>query len=495
MSILRYDYSHRMPFDVLLILFVPPVLLALLASLPALLVVDQYLHNTFDLGLYSQALKSLSFSDLNPWLSVYVTNVFNDHFDPILLVAAPLANLMEPRFAGVLAEWLFVSASTLAPYWLWRERRIDTMTALFAASYLVLNYSAVGAVGNPFHPTTWACLPMAFLATALVLNRFSIVVAALIALFACKEEFPFVGFAVGFLFLLRRELSRASVVIGISVAWLAFAMWLRPILFGPVTPYWEVTNGLFRDPLGAIFTAITQIDLIALGSTLAPILPLVVNAARRPFPTNTSIGLLALPPLGIRFLGGAWINQYLVPLAPLFLFTFLPSAGTGLGEQATRRHRAALILCFGLLAVTLIVPAARAALTYAGSVGVGPQSVDRARLVSIQSGIEFLFENKEGRALVGGNLTAPLAARDQIYHVGMIRRQAAIDAYEEGVFSGFRYVFVEKNAELRETWPLTGEDYRKRIEGWRATPGAQVIIDDPYVFLAEGSFSDELGPF
>ncbi|MCK8500257.1 MULTISPECIES: DUF2079 domain-containing protein [Myxococcus] len=72
----------------------------------------------FDLGIYSQAVARLSLAQPNPWISARQVFIFNDHFDPILWVAHPLARLLPPMWAALVVEALFVLLTVAPLLWL-----------------------------------------------------------------------------------------------------------------------------------------------------------------------------------------------------------------------------------------------------------------------------------------------------------------------------------------------------------------------------------------
>ena len=86
--------------------------------------------------------------------------------------------------------------------------------------------------------------------------------------------------------------------------------------------------------------------------------------------------------------------------------------------------------------------------------------------------------------LVNGNLVPRLVTRPEVYQIAGPHDPAA---------HAFRYVFLEKPPR-GITWPLTPDDYRRLLAEWRATPSVRLLIDDEYVFLAEGEFRDSPRP-
>ncbi len=239
-----------------------PVVLARIAA-------DDF--SNYDLGIYSQALYLLSWHDPNPWLTVRNINVFNDHFDPILWVAAPLAKVFEPAYAGALFEMAAVLASPTAVVWLWRRGQMSAPSAAVATAYMLHNRGTINAVLYPIHPTTWAILPFAWVGAAIVADRRGGLLAALLILFCCKEEFAAVGLMAAALYACRGEFRFPPPLATFSAAWMAGVVFLRPALLGPVQDY--VSGRLFGSGGGvvAIRTRLVGDQLSAAGARRAPL--------------------------------------------------------------------------------------------------------------------------------------------------------------------------------------------------------------------------------
>ena len=91
---------------------------------PVWLRAARYCYSNYDFGIYVQALARLSPSDLNPWLSGRQIHIFNDHFDPVLLLVQPLADVLPPFQAGLLAEALLGLLAVGPALWLHATKRL-----------------------------------------------------------------------------------------------------------------------------------------------------------------------------------------------------------------------------------------------------------------------------------------------------------------------------------------------------------------------------------
>ncbi len=460
----------------LLIVFWEPIVLGRLAA--------DFYHN-YDLGIYSQAIYKISWSDPNPWLSLRHCHIFNDHFDPILCVAAPLAKLVEPALAGIAVELLFVASAPLAVVWLWKRERVAAQWAAVAIVYLLHNRATIAAIDYPFHPTTWAMAPFAWLVAGILADKRGVVLAALVALMSCKEEFPLVGFMAAMLYAGRREFRFASLLAGCAALWLAGVVWLRPWLLGPVVDHAAHRlheTGDFGEQLAIAWS---HFRFRFLAQILAPLAPLALWAA---WPSRSLVArgalcaaiaqaratpsawLLLVPLLAIRYVGHAWKFHYLAPLGPATVLGLAPR-----DNQARPPRSVFAGVCLLLLAVN--APYWWMQVKYDPD-DSRPWRADR--MASIAKGRAFLLTAPPGPALVEGNLAPRLVTRPELYQVA---------GPHDRLKGEFRYVFVEKPPR-GGPWPATEDDCRRLIAQWRATPGARIVLDDKHVFLAEGSFRD-----
>ncbi|MBL9122165.1 MAG: DUF2079 domain-containing protein [Planctomycetaceae bacterium] len=439
--------------------------------------------NNFDLGIYSRALYLLSWDDLNPWLTNRETRIFNDHFDPILLLAAPWAKLGEPARVAIWIEAVVVLATPLPILWLWRRRAIDAGTAAAATLYLLLSRGTLSAVDFPVHPTTWAMLPMTWLGAALLLDRRWQVAIVLTLLFACKEEFPFVGVMLAAVLLWRREWRFGVAVAAWTGIWLLFALVLRPYLLGEVQHHASHRFVDLADPLAGITQALRDVNWQRIAHLLVPLAPLAGWTVLQRCRPDGMFWVLSLPLVLIRLLADAWTAHYLAPVAPLWLFGVLPRRVPECFavEPNRRPFPSALVLLTAVILLTIAAGPLRRDVAMVREPAViewAPR--DPARLSAIARGREYLLTHRAGKALVQSNLIPRLVERPDVYQVAGSHNPAEHE---------FRYVFVEAPPH-GDSWPASRDEYARLLSAWRAATGTTVIIDDGHVFLAEGRFRD-----
>lgn len=421
-----------------------------------------YCYHHEDFGIYTQALAHLGPRDLNPFLSARQLHVFNDHFDPILVLAAPLAAVMPAWRAALVAEALFVSAAAVPLAWLVRSWKMPGWLAGLLFTLLLLEPAVVHAVRFPIHPTTWAIAPMMFVVACVLLERWRLLLLALVLVFACKEEFPFCGLALG-LIVWRQSKS----VLALSVCWIAFVFVVRPLVLGETSGYGaSLLHGFFADPLQRLTTPALSHGLF---DFILPLLPLGLFAALKRRPLCLPLLALAAPLVAIRFLGMAWAFHYLTPLVPIAI---------GLLAEALRDQDAPPSW---FLATPLLILAAldAAAVRFAVTrLGVASLSAPRFCPATPErlAGLDTAVAHIDGPALVSGNLVAQLAHRSDVYALG---------GFQPGS-TAYRYVVLEKG-ELGDPYPLERSDVARAIESAR-TQAQGIIVDDERLFVAEGEF-------
>ena len=449
---------------------------AVIAVLPVWRAARLYCFHNYDLGIYSQALALLSPGNLNPWISGRQLHIFNDHFDPIILLAAPWTRLLPAWQVALLVESVLVALSVVPVWWLWRRGRLSASAAGLLSALVLLGPTTLSALRFPVHPTTWAMLPITWLVAALLERRTVLMLVALNLLFACKEEFPFVGLVLGVALLYRREWRPMAWVLALSVAWLALDFAVRPALLGPTEAYGP---GLFAGVASHPWTYLVE-RLFAkgaasrIGSILVVIAPLALFAWRTRRQPDWLVVSLLLPMLAIRFLGMAWRFHYGAPVGAVAIMAFVPVLGTA-------RVPRWLVVATTVLLISANVHNLRFTAKMWGLPSNAPPRhcpADPARIAALDVAVNHLVTAPPGPALVEGNLVAHLAARPDVYMVGGLQREAS---------TPYRYVLVEKPPH-GDPYPMTGKRIEELLPRWRQE-AQSTYRDDVHLFFAAGKFT------
>jgi len=420
-------------------------------------------HN-YDLGIMAQALHRIRSGNLNPFLPGLNLPLFNDHFDPIVVLFAPLSRLLEPAYAALTVEHVLILLSPLPVILLCRKQADQLWFACFATSYLLFNRGIVSALSYPVHPTTWAALFAVILAAAVAARRFALATLAAVLLMGCKEEFPFVVALLGLCLLLRKERKAGSAMLILACAWCIAAFALRPMLVGETHDYaGRVLRPILTHPIETLGRRLREGEGIRrFVLCILPLLPLALWLRKSRSSPDWTILAAVTPLLAIRFLDGAWKFHYMAPVAALILFTFWRR------EEARALPRRYAIAAAVIAIFTSIGPLAETVSVYASAPELrGPHRA------ALDEAMTILRRNPGGKALVEGNLTPLLAARPDVFQIGGPQP-----------LQDYRFLMAEKPP-AGDPWPLKPSDILRLIETWRQDSSLRILRDDAFVFLAE----------
>lgn len=434
---------------------------AFLVSLPVLLNWSRFCFNNYDLGIYAQALSKLGASDLNPWLTVRSIRVFNDHFDPILLIFSPIARWIEPSLAAIWIEIGFVLAAAL---WLYRQPRFRAW-GVAPAILLLFSSATTTALTFPVHPATWSIFPLMILLANLGEARGKPTVLAALALLLFKEEYVPVLLLMGLSVALgsgqdsrQRRIGRTLTLI--ALAWGILVFILRPAWLGPVSAYGQtLSEDWLRDPSGTFHQRILDSGIWrGLLGALAPVIPSLFWLRRRgaeiSLPATAAFAAL----FAIRLVSGRWGHHYWIPLLGALIFLLHPQARTGTANPsfpAPSRRLLWLSAALLLASQASFVGKYSAKTLLGGGLRTCPADPER------RAAIESTLKTVTGRnmheklpILASGRLVPRLLSNARIHHLEMT---------SEPVDAGPFWILAEKGP-LADTWPLDNYGYSRRIE-------------------------------
>ncbi|OIQ18352.1 MAG: hypothetical protein BM556_08820 [Bacteriovorax sp. MedPE-SWde] len=203
-----------------------------------------------DYTIYQQAIYDLSlFETWNPFNTIRNVFIFNEHFDPVIFLAAPFVRLLSYTPSSLLIfEWLWYLAFALFIFT--KQRESIQKHPLFFVALILFSRSILGGLLYPAHPVTWAILPLAYLVYSLSKDSFKGVLIACISLCFFKETFPFGIFGLSFAFLLRKQYQRFLILFVISTFFIIFELKLRAILIGKTIGYGnQFLGNIISDPI------------------------------------------------------------------------------------------------------------------------------------------------------------------------------------------------------------------------------------------------------
>ncbi|HET9952774.1 MAG TPA: DUF2079 domain-containing protein [Candidatus Eisenbacteria bacterium] len=429
-------------------------------------------YHNLDLGYFAQALHGIRWNDLDPFIPARNLRLFSDHFDPILILFAPLAHVMEPAYASLLVDQALLLLTPLPILLLARGRAELLGLGYVATTYLLFNRAILLAIDFPVHPTAWAAPFVVALAVGLIRRATWLTVASALLLMACKEEFPFAVLAIGAALLLARdrragqEGRRGWVLVALASVWTILAFVVRPAMLGDTANHAaRVLGPLGAAPVATILDRLRSLDYVKpLLQALIPLAPVLYWRARQGLPPQWPFLLALVPLLGIRFVTNAWGLHYMSPI-PAFL------AAAFLGPDLVRLPRKYVVAVAALVLAVGIAPLAKGIGSYRSL-----PDFAAPRYRAIESARLYLKREPEGAILTHGNLAPLLAARGNVW--GMGGWQSERDTID------YRYLLAEIPPR-GNPYPWTHEQAAALIESWRRDPANRILRDDAQLFFAE----------
>lgn len=299
--------------------------------------VFKHLHfdSSYDLAIYDQAIWHLSRFEA-PSSSVRgMSNLFGDHFHPVIALLAPLVWLVPRAEALIVAQSVLLAAS-IVPVFLYARDRLSYGPAIAMSIAYGFFWGMQQTATFDFHEAAFAPLAVALLILAMERKRWGWFWAAAVGVAAVKEDLaPFLAFVGGYLVLRGERVRGAILLAGGLVAFAVIVGVVIPMAsdagaYGYQTAFGEALRNPWRMPLQMVTPPIKMLTALLWVAPFA-LLPLA-----------SPLSLLLLPFAFERFLSGSqnhWgtIFHYSAPLAPVVAM----AAADGLARIAARVKDAA----------------------------------------------------------------------------------------------------------------------------------------------------------
>lgn len=456
-----------------------PILVSTLFSLLlASLIYRISLHCTsyFDLGIYTEALSRISWDNLNPFIPGRNIHILNDHFDPIIIPAAFLAHFFQASVVGIALDCLALLLCWFPIRMLRDHGKISHSLAAFSYAFILLNHATIDAIQTPFHPTTWATLPLTYLFAFYSLGLFRPLLISMIFLFACREEFPLVGLPLAFVLWLDGKRKESTIVSLVTVFWLGFVFIIRPKIFsGHFENYGAgILQGLMEDPISVLRKNFNVGSIrMFLERTLPLLLLLSASKIRVNMRSIIKILLIASPILAVRFVSTQWAFHYGTAAVIAFLFIFISCI-----NPVANKLRWTLSILF--LGITFIAEPIKVFSNHRGRCINNPE-----RLAEISKAQTWLQNSGKQNLLLENNLASTQflkTTREQTIHMLCSPAGSASATFDA--------VLVEK-PESGDAWPCGYQRINELIALWKSSPDVHVVTDNEFVFLAEGKISPD----
>ncbi|MEU8585769.1 DUF2079 domain-containing protein [Streptomyces sp. NPDC048664] len=177
---------------------------------------ERMLSNSFDLGIFDQAVRSyahgrLPVSELNGPDSP----VLGDHFSPILALLAPFY-LVWPTAKTLLVAQAALVALSVVPLARWARRSLGQPAALVIGAAYGLSWGVASAIGFDFHEVAFAAPLLAFSLSALGQGRMRAAALWSLPLLLVKEDLGMAVCVIGLLIARRGARRTGFVTAGIG---------------------------------------------------------------------------------------------------------------------------------------------------------------------------------------------------------------------------------------------------------------------------------------
>lgn len=442
--------------------------------------------NASDLGIYAQALYDMAaHGDLNPTITVRGIKIFNDHFDPILLLVSPITRLFSYHIAGpLLLEILWVYATMALIVKVFRNKakqtgQSQTLETLFILGLLLFSKGLLVGLHFPIHPTTWSIFPCFLLVWALYKNELGKILWA--SLFVCffKEDFPFAIFGLSFAFLVRKERGKFFSVLGLAVFMILVDFVWRPQFLGLTYSHGDNLLKSFLDsPLGSLVASFRKLNWGTFTLFYPFILPLGILVYKEikslkaffHHPLFATVCFLA-PLIVIRILANAFQFHYSAPLVVTLLSLLAFSTVT---EEISKRPKWAALIFILFMASSSSVYTKMVQL---GVFNKAPKCIVSSERKNSTQKLKTLLKGigeNETLLSTGGVLPQILGPKRQYFHLGGL--SIRLKEYD--------YLLLETQ-QSGDTWPLQSEHVNHLLQQCR--PYAQeILLEDSYYILMKG---------
>ena len=304
----------------------------------------------FDLGIFDQAVWHLSRLEAPASSIRGLSNLFGDHFHPIIALFVPLYWILPGPESLIVAQAALLAAS-IVPVFLFVRDRVAPLPAYLIAVAYGLFWGIQRTMAFDVHETAFAPLVVATAILALDRRRWTLFWIAAASMVLVKEDLiPLLG-GLGLYLLIKGERRRGAVLVAASVVLFAAVVgviipafsdsgeYIYTSAFMPVVGEpWRIPAALVMPPekLGTMFLWLAPFLFLPLAS------PLIV---------------VALPLVLERFLSSSpnhWgpVFHYSAPLAPILAMC----AGDGLARLGRVRPQLVTAAAAAMVVLSAVLP-------------------------------------------------------------------------------------------------------------------------------------------
>ncbi len=466
-------------------------LLAGLAALPLLTntkAIAHHCYNAVDFSIYQQAIFDIGPGNWNPFLTIRDVRIFNDHFDPILLLASGfLVVIGKGYFQILLFEWMVYLALGLSIFWVnRRDGGSDREGILYLLCFLGTKFILFSML-YPVHPTTWAMLPLFWLGIFLrdKNDRGVVLISLLLCFF--KETYAFALLPLGIFLAVRKPRKTGLSVVAISGFFVIFELFIRKLLFGKTVDYsGNMAAPLLSHPFLYLTSQIASFEWIGFLKSSFPFLALLGFSFYLKKRTKKSasppfwILAYSLPFWGLLFIQivhGKINYQYGAQFGGIFLAM---AVGLKVFRSMEKKQVWVFLIFFLLSAMGTYTRAFKLLLNNQGTCTISEIKNQEAEQIET---ILHSLSPEESVLSTGGAIPRLLEPNRKFYHfMGSGWVQPRYD-----------YLLLEKNRS-GDLYPAKPKEVALAYQYCKPS-ASQIFVDSEYFFFARGSFSKCLKGF
>ena len=299
---------------------------------------ERLLSNSYDLGIFDQAVRSYASGHLPvSELKGPGYPLLGDHFHPVLALLAPFYLLWPSAETLLVAQAALIAVSAL-PLAVWARRELGDLAAGVIMACYGMSWGIASAVGFDFHEVAFAAPLLAFSMAALGTGRLRAAVYWALPLLLVKEDLGITVAVIGLLVARRgdRKLGITTAVAGMGASILTVFVIIPAFNPHGTYEYWNLRIGMDGDGDGPLLLGLLYKVTVGLitpevkATTLIQLLaPTLFLALRSP------LLLVALPTIAWRFISSYtpyWGTGYHVSL------TLMPIVFAAFIEALIRRR-------------------------------------------------------------------------------------------------------------------------------------------------------------
>lgn len=422
-----------------------------------------------DFGIYQQAVyDAAALGDWNPYITIRDVKIFNDHFDPILLLAAPFVklfgytpyNLVIFEFLWLLATFVFIA----------KKARSKSEAVLFLVLTLLCK-AVLTAFGYPIHPTTWSVFPVFFLGEAVLRDKKKQVIAYAFFVMMFKEVFAFGIVGLSGYYLFRRDFKQFAILFLLACSNIGFVYFGRPLFMGEIVSY---QNQVLGGGILGMLKGILKVDyLVLLKITFPLFIPLFLIfksylKEKKFLPTDLGVVFYAIPIFLIHLITDKFHFQYgLLVIAPLLCLIFF-------SDKKDEWMKGDKIIPVTIL---FFLISSMGTLTKFTKALVKPKSpsweMSEGRVNAVEDLARFFNENEGSLLSTGGPVPRLMKPDMKIYQARIF--SPLMDAYD--------WVVIEKPG-TGNHYPFTNEEIEKAVsicesENVKMNNDWYLVVKDP----------------